>query len=488
MNRLFHQQAYINGCWIDAQNAATSPIMNPANGSLLGHVPLMGATETQLAIDAAEQAFPAWRAKTARERSDCLKAWHRLILQHTNDLAEILTLEQGKPLPEARNEIIYAASFIEWFAEEAKRIYGDIIPSHKADARIVVQKQPVGIVAAITPWNFPAAMITRKVAPALAAGCPCIVKPAPETPFTALALADLAEQAGIPPGILNVVTGDAVAIGGSLTRSPHVRKLSFTGSTPIGKLLMAQCADTLKKVSLELGGNAPFIVFDDADIDRAVDGAMLAKFRNAGQTCVCVNRFLIQNGIYDRFAQRLKERIAALHVGDGFTPATDIGPLINEQAVLKVDAHVQDALSKGAELLQGGQRHTLGQNFYQPTLLTEVTPEMQVAEEETFGPLAALFRFETEQQAIELANNTEYGLAAYCYTRDLGRAWRMTEALEYGMVGINEGMISTEVAPFGGIKSSGLGREGSRYGIDDYLEIKYALMGGLAPSEGEQYA
>ncbi|MDA7085061.1 NAD-dependent succinate-semialdehyde dehydrogenase [Pseudomonas sp. SA3-5] len=477
--QLFRQQAFIDGQWCDAQDASTQDIFNPANGASIGQVPNMGATETQRAIAAATAAWPAWRARTAKERSNILKRWHALMLENADALAEILTLEQGKPLAEAKGEILYAASFIEWFAEEAKRIYGDTIPSHKGDARIIVSKEPIGLVAAITPWNFPAAMITRKAGPALAAGCPCIVKPAPETPFSALAMAALAEQAGIPAGIFNVVTGDAVAIGGELTNSADVRKLSFTGSTAIGKLLMAQCATTLKKVSLELGGNAPFIVFDDADLERAVEGALIAKFRNAGQTCVCVNRFLVQDGIYDAFVSRLAERVAEFKVGDGFATGVTQGPLINERAVAKVEDHVQDALSKGARLLCGGERHALGNGFFQPTVLAEVSLEMKVAREETFGPLAAVFRFSSEAEAVQLANDTEYGLAAYCYTRDLGRAWRMSEALEYGMVGINEGLISTEVAPFGGIKSSGLGREGSKYGIEDYLEIKYTLMGGL---------
>ncbi|RJG13585.1 NAD-dependent succinate-semialdehyde dehydrogenase [Pseudomonas cavernicola] len=476
---LFRQQAYLNGQWRDALNGESRAIHNPATGEVLGRVPHMGATETQDVISAATAAWPAWRARTAKERSAILKRWHALMLEHADALAQILTLEQGKPLAEAKGEILYAASFIEWFAEEAKRIYGDTIPSHKGDARIVVSKEPIGVVAAITPWNFPTAMITRKAGPALAAGCPCIVKPAPETPFSALAMAALAEEAGIPPGIFNVITGDAVAIGAELTSSADVRKLSFTGSTAIGKLLMAQCADTLKKVSLELGGNAPFIVFDDADLERAVEGALIAKFRNAGQTCVCVNRFLVQDGIHDAFVARLTERVLEFKVGNGLDTGVTQGPLINERAVAKVDDHVQDALEHGAQLLCGGERHALGHGFYQPTVLADVTTEMKVAREETFGPLAAVFRFSSEAEAVQLANDTEYGLAAYCYTRDLGRAWRMSEALEYGMVGINEGLISTEVAPFGGIKSSGLGREGSKYGIEDYLEIKYTLMGGL---------
>ncbi|WP_298189574.1 NAD-dependent succinate-semialdehyde dehydrogenase [uncultured Pseudomonas sp.] len=476
---LFRQQAFINGQWCDAEDASTQEIFNPANGAAIGQVPNMGAVETQRTIAAANAAWPAWRARTAKDRSTILKRWHALMLENADALAELLTLEQGKPLAEAKGEILYAASFIEWFAEEAKRIYGDTIPSHKGDARIVVSKEPIGVVAAITPWNFPAAMITRKAGPALAAGCPCIVKPAPETPFSALAMAALAEQAGIPAGIFNVITGDAVAIGGELTASTEVRKLSFTGSTPIGKLLMAQCANTLKKVSLELGGNAPFIVFDDADLERAIEGALIAKYRNAGQTCVCVNRFLVQDGIYEAFVSRLAERVGEFTVGDGFAANVNQGPLINERAVAKVEDHVQDALSKGARLLCGGERHALGHGFFQPTVLADVSLSMKVAREETFGPLAAVFRFSSEAEAVQLANDTEYGLAAYCYTRDLGRAWRMSEALEYGMVGINEGLISTEVAPFGGIKSSGLGREGSKYGIEDYLEIKYTLMGGL---------
>ncbi|KAI2679922.1 NAD-dependent succinate-semialdehyde dehydrogenase [Pseudomonas sp. TNT3] len=476
---LFRQQAYIDGQWLDAPDGAVQDIFNPANGELIGRVPNLGAEHARLAIASANKAWPVWRALTAKERSNILKRWHALMLEHADELAAILTLEQGKPLAEAKGEILYAASFIEWFAEEAKRIYGDTIPSHKGDARIVVTKEPIGVVAAITPWNFPTAMITRKAGPALAAGCPCIVKPAPETPFSALAMAALAEQAGIPPGIFNVITGDAVTIGGELTASPLVRKLSFTGSTAIGKLLMAQCAPTLKKVSLELGGNAPFIVFDDADLERAVEGALIAKFRNAGQTCVCVNRFLVQAGIHDAFVARLAERVKQFTVGNGFDSGITQGPLINERAVAKVEDHVQDALAQGAQLLCGGERHALGHGFFQPTVLAGITPSMKVAQEETFGPLAAVFRFDTEAQAIHMANDTEFGLAAYCYTRDLGRAWRMSEALEYGMVGINEGLISTEVAPFGGIKSSGLGREGSKYGIEDYLELKYTLMGGL---------
>lgn len=417
--------------------------------------------------------------KTAKDRSIILKKWFDLIISNADELAFILTSEQGKPLAEAKGEILYAASFIEWFAEEAKRVYGDIIPSPYPDARIVVNKQPIGVVAAITPWNFPAAMITRKVAPALAAGCPCIVKPAPETPFTALALVDLAVQAGVPAEIFSVITGDAAHIGDAIFESDVVRKFTFTGSTPVGKMLLERSAKTLKKVSLELGGNAPFIVFDDADLDAAIEGALIAKFRNAGQTCVCVNRFLVQAGIYEKFIAALSQKIQNFNIGNGLEAGHDIGPLINANAVKKVEAHIQDALDKNGRLVIGGKRHTAGELFFEPTLIADVTADMDVATQETFGPLAAVFKFETEQQAVEMANATEFGLAAYCYTKDLGRAWRMSEQLEYGMVGINKGLISNEVAPFGGIKQSGLGREGSKYGIEDYLEIKYTLFGGL---------
>ena len=472
-SQLFRQQAYIDGQWLEASDGAHQDIYNPATGEKIGQVPNLGAEHARQAIEAANKAWPAWRALTAKERSQTLKRWHGLMLEHADALAEILTLEQGKPLAEAKGEILYAASFIEWFAEEAKRIYGDTIPSHKGDARIVVSKEPIGVVAAITPWNFPAAMITRKAGPALAAGCPCIVKPAPETPFSALAMAALAEQAGIPPGIFNVITGDAVAIGGELTASPLVRKLSFTGSTAIGKLLMAQCAPTLKKVSLELGGNAPFIVFDDADLERAVEGALVAKFRNAGQTCVCVNRFLVQAGIHDAFVARLAERVAQLSVGSGFEQGVNQGPLINERAVAKVEDHVRDALTQGARLLCGGGRHALGHGFFQPTVLAGVTTQMKVAREETFGPLAAVFRFDTEAEAVYLANDTEFGLASYFYARDIGRIWRVSSALEYGIVGVNDGVPSTAQAPFGGVKASGLGREGGKWGIEEYLDLKY---------------
>lgn len=476
---LFRQQAFVAGKWCDADHQQTSEILNPATLEVIGTVPNMGKAEAERAIAAAKEAWPLWKNKTAKDRSIILKKWFDLIISNADDLAFILTSEQGKPLAEAKGEILYATSFIEWFAEEAKRVYGDIIPSPYPDARIVVNKQPIGVVAAITPWNFPAAMITRKVAPALAAGCPCIVKPAPETPFTALALVDLAVQAGVPAEIFSVITGDAVHIGDAIFESDVVRKFTFTGSTPVGKMLLERSAKTLKKVSLELGGNAPFIVFDDADLDAAIEGALIAKFRNAGQTCVCVNRFLVQAGIYEKFIAALSQKIQNLNIGNGLEAGHDIGPLINANAVKKVEAHIQDALDKNGRLVIGGKKHTAGELFFEPTLIADVTADMDVATQETFGPLAAVFKFETEQQAVEMANATEFGLAAYCYTKDLGRAWRMSEQLEYGMVGINKGLISNEVAPFGGIKQSGLGREGSKYGIEDYLEIKYTLFGGL---------
>ncbi|HEE5399638.1 TPA: NAD-dependent succinate-semialdehyde dehydrogenase [Acinetobacter baumannii] len=476
---LFRQQAFVAGKWCDADHQQTSKILNPATLEVIGTVPNMGKAEAERAIEAAKEAWPLWKNKTAKDRSIILKKWFDLIISNADELAFILTSEQGKPLAEAKGEILYAASFIEWFAEEAKRVYGDIIPSPYPDARIVVNKQPIGVVAAITPWNFPAAMITRKVAPALAAGCPCIVKPAPETPFTALALVDLALQAGVPAEIFSVITGDAVHIGDAIFESDVVRKFTFTGSTPVGKILLERSAKTLKKVSLELGGNAPFIVFDDADLDAAIEGALIAKFRNAGQTCVCVNRFLVQAGIYEKFIAALSQKIQNFNIGNGLEAGHDIGPLINANAVKKVEAHIQDALDKNGRLVIGGKRHTAGELFFEPTLIADVTADMDVATQETFGPLAAVFKFETEQQAVEMANATEFGLAAYCYTKDLGRAWRMSEQLEYGMVGINKGLISNEVAPFGGIKQSGLGREGSKYGIEDYLEIKYTLFGGL---------
>jgi len=477
--QLLRQQGYINGAWSAADTAATFPVVNPASGETLANVADMGAAETRRAIDAANAAWPAWRALSGKERSLVLRRWYELIVTHADDIARLMTAEQGKPLFEAKGEAIYAASFVEWYAEEAKRVYGDTIPSPTADKRLVVLKQPIGVCAAITPWNFPAAMITRKVSPALAAGCTAVVKPAEQTPLTALALAELAHRAGFPPGVFNVVTGSAASapkIGSELTGNPIVRKLSFTGSTEIGRLLMAQCAATIKKVSLELGGNAPFIVFDDADIDAAVEGAMLSKYRNTGQTCVCANRLLVQDGVYDAFAQKLAARVKQLKVGPGMEDGVTQGPLIDTQALAKVEAHLADALAKGARILTGGKRHSRGGTFFEPTVLADVTAEMQCAREETFGPVAPLFRFKTEAEAVALANATEFGLAGYFYSRDIGRVWRVAEALEYGIVGINTGIISNEVAPFGGIKQSGIGREGSKYGIEDYLEIKYLCM------------
>ena len=476
---LFRQQAYIAGEWIDADNNATFEVSNPANNSIIGTVPDMGANETKRAIEAANEAWPAWRVKTAVERSLILEKWFSLIMENQQDLAILMTLEQGKSLTESNGEIGYGASFIKWFAEEGKRIYGDTIPSKNPDQRILVTKEPIGVCTAITPWNFPNAMITRKAAPALAVGCPMVVKPAEATPYSALALAVLAEEAGIPKGVFSVITGDARAIGGEMTSNPIVRKLTFTGSTGVGKLLMQQCSGTLKKLSLELGGNAPFIVFEDADIDAAVDGLMISKYRNSGQTCVCTNRTLVHESIYQEFSEKLAIKVGALNVGDGFTDGVDQGPLIDMNAVEKVEAHIQDAVSKGAKVLVGGKRHALGKTFFQPTLLANVSTDMKVTYEETFGPVAPLFSFKTEAQAIQMANDTEFGLAAYFYTRDMGRIWRVSEALEYGMVGVNTGLISTEVAPFGGVKESGLGREGSKYGINEYLEMKYVCMGGI---------
>ncbi|NWA24138.1 NAD-dependent succinate-semialdehyde dehydrogenase [Pseudomonas gingeri] len=477
MSELIRTGNYIDGQW--SSGGPTYPVLNPANGELITQVQRAGAEETDLAIAAAERALPAWRKLTAKERSVRLKRWSELMLSNQRELATLLSREQGKPLAEAMGEVVYAASFLEWFGEEAKRAYGDVIPSHKADARIIVTKEAIGVVAAITPWNFPLAMVTRKVGPALAAGCTMILKPSEETPLSAFALAVLAEQAGIPAGVFNIVSGDAVAIGGALQASSVVRKLSFTGSTRTGKLLMRQAADTLKKVSLELGGNAPFIVFDDADLDAAVKGAMASKFRNTGQTCVCVNRFFIQEGVYEAFTTKLAEAVKALRVGNALDGETEQGPLINTAALGKVEQHVGDALEKGAKLLCGGRRHALGGTFFEPTILTEVGDGMLIAQEETFGPVAACFRFKDEAEVLRRANDTPFGLSAYFYSRDIGRVWRMAEGLEAGMVGINEGIISTEVAPFGGIKESGLGREGSHYGLDDYLEVKYLLMGGL---------
>lgn len=475
---LFRQQCYIGGEWLSSAHAISESIFNPSTQKVIGTVPNLGAKEAELSIEVAQAAFLAWKKTTAEHRSIILREWYDLIVANSDDLATILTSEQGKPFLEAKGEITYAASFVLWYSEEAKRAYGEIIPSHRTDGKIIVTKEPIGIVAAITPWNFPAAMITRKCAPAFAAGCSVILKPAPETPFTALALAQLAEQAGIPKGLFNVITGDAVEIGGVLTANKKVRKISFTGSTNVGKILMNQSASSIKKMALELGGNAPFIVFDDADLDAAVEGAMIAKFRNAGQTCVCANRLFIHDAVYEEFASKLVQRVKALKVGDGFEDGVTIGPLINANAVSKVQAHVNDALSKGAKKLCGDFDENKGQFVY-PFVLTEVTDDMLVASEETFGPLAPLFRFHTEHEVIERANDTDSGLASYLYTQSLGRAWRVGEALEAGMVGINEGLISTAAAPFGGVKESGLGREGSRHGMDEFLEMKYMFMGGL---------
>ncbi len=477
---LLREQCFVDGAWVDAESGATLAVQNPATGEELGTVPALDGAATEKAVAAALAAFPAWAAKTAKERAVILRRWHDLILLNTDDLARLMTAEQGKPLAESKGEIAYAASFVEWFAEEAKRVYGDVIPGHQADKRILVLRQPVGVVAAITPWNFPAAMITRKVAPALAAGCTVICKPATQTPFSALALAELAARAGLPAGTFNVVTGPAREIGAVLTGDARVRKLSFTGSTEIGKLLMAQCAVNIKKLSLELGGNAPFIVFDDADLDAAVAGAIASKYRNTGQTCVCANRLLVQAGVYDAFAEKLVAAVKTLRVGDGLAGATEQGPLIDQAALKKVEEHVADATARGARIAAGGRRHALGGTFYEPTVLTGVTRAMMLAREETFGPVAPLFRFETEQEAIAMANDTEFGLASYLYTRDLARSWRVSEALEYGIVGLNTGLISTEVAPFGGVKESGTGREGSKYGILEYTELKYICVGGIA--------
>lgn len=473
---LLHEKCYINGQWLDADSASTITVTNPANGDVLGTIPDMGAVETQSAINAANAALPAWRALTAKERATKLQAWFRLMMANQDDLGLLMTLEQGKPLVEAKGEIAYAASFIEWFAEEAKRVYGETIPGHQPDKRIVVLKQPIGVAAAITPWNFPAAMITRKAGAALAAGCTMVIKPAAETPYSALALADLAERAGIPAGVINIVTGDAIAIGGVLTSSPIVRKLSFTGSTPVGIKLMEQSAPTLKKLSLELGGNAPFIVFDDADLDAAVEGAMISKYRNAGQTCVCANRLYIQAGVYDEFAAKLTAAVEKLKVGSGLESESTTGPLISDAAVAKVQSHLQDALDKGAKILTGGKPHELGGTFFEPTVIGNVDKTMRVAREETFGPMAPLFKFTDVDDVIAQANDTDFGLAAYFYTNNLARVWKVSEALDYGMVGINTGLISTEVAPFGGMKASGLGREGSHHGIEEYLELKYLCM------------
>ena len=474
---LFREEAYIAGRWTGSTKKID--VTNPANGQVIGTVPALGRAETADAIKSAETAQKQWAATPAKQRGQILRRWFELMMEHQDDLGRIMTAEQGKPFPEAKGEVAYGASFVEFFAEEARRIYGETIPSPWPNARIIAIKQPVGVVAAITPWNFPNAMITRKAGPALAAGCAFVVKPAAETPFSALALAELAERAGIPKGVFSVITGPAREIGAEMTSNPIVRALSFTGSTEIGKLLMAQCATTVKKVGLELGGNAPFIVFDDADLDAAVAGAMASKYRNAGQTCVCANRLLVQEGVYDAFAEKLAKAVTTLKVGDGFGEGVTTGPLINAAAVDKVEEHVTDALKKGGKIITGGKRHTLGGTFYEPTVIRDVTTDMLIAREETFGPVAPLFRFKTEEEAIRMANDTEFGLACYFYTRDIGRVWRVGEALEYGIVGINEGIISTAEAPFGGVKESGIGREGSLHGVEEYTEIKYMLMGGL---------
>jgi succinate-semialdehyde dehydrogenase/glutarate-semialdehyde dehydrogenase len=479
---LLRQGTLIGGRWIEATTETGLAVRNPATGDLIGHVPDLGAEETREAIDAAEDARHAWAARTAKDRSAILQRWYELMMQHQDDLGAILTAEQGKPLAEAKGEIAYGASFIQWFAEEARRAYGDIVPGHQQDKRILVLKQPIGVVAAITPWNFPNAMITRKAGPALAAGCSMVLKPASQTPFSAIALAVLAERAGIPAGVFSVLTGSARRIGAEMTANPLVRKLTFTGSTEVGAKLYEQCAPTIKKLALELGGNAPFIVFDDADLDEAVEGAVIAKFRNNGQTCVCANRIYVQSDIYEAFADKLATRVGGLKTGNGFDEGITFGPLIDEAAVEKVEDHIGDASKKGAKVLLGGQRHSLGGTFFEPTVLTGVTAEMAIAREETFGPVAPLFRFETESEVVRAANDTPFGLASYFYSRDLARVWRVGEALEYGMVGINTGLISTAEAPFGGVKSSGLGREGSRYGLEDFLELKYLCIGGIDPA------
>jgi succinate-semialdehyde dehydrogenase/glutarate-semialdehyde dehydrogenase len=477
--KLFREQCYIDGAWVAADSNKTFPVDNPATGETIGSVPDMGVAETRRAIEAADKAWPAWRAKTAKERSAILRKWFDLMMANQDDLALILTTEQGKPLAEAKGEIAYGASFVEWFAEEAKRVYGDVIPQHQADKRILVLKQPIGVSAMITPWNFPNAMITRKAAPALAAGCTVVIKPAEQTPFSALAMAELAERAGMPKGVLNLVTGDAPTIGKEMCANPTVRKLSFTGSTEVGRILMRQSADTIKKLSLELGGNAPFIVFDDADLDAAVEGAIASKYRNAGQTCVCANRIYVQDKVYDTFAAKLAEKVKSFTVGAGTESGVVIGPLIDQQGMKKVEEHVADATAKGAKVILGGKPHSRGGLFFEPTILTGVTQQMRVSNEETFGPVAPLYRFKTEDEAVAMANATEFGLSGYFYSRDIGRIFRVAERMETGMVCVNSGILSTEVAPFGGVKQSGLGREGSKYGIEEYLEVKYLLLAGI---------
>ena len=476
---LFRQQCYIDGQWVDADSGETLEVNNPSSGSGIGTVPKMGAAETERAVDAAELAFQSWRHRTAKERAAILRKLADLMMENQEDLAALMTIEQGKPLAESRGEVVYAASFFEWFAEEGKRLYGDVIPTHLADRRIIVIKEPVGVCAAITPWNFPSAMITRKAGPALAAGCTIVIKPASSTPYSALALCELAERAGVPAGVMNVVTGASSQIGGELTSNEKVRKLTFTGSTNVGKVLMRQCADTVKKISLELGGNAPFMIFEDADIDAAVIGALQSKYRNSGQTCVCANRILVHDRVYDEFSEKLSNAVSKMKVGDGFGEGIELGPLIDMAAVEKVESHIMDAVGKGAMVAAGGSRHALGGTFFQPTVLTNVKVNMAVANEETFGPLAPLFRFHSDEEAIQMANDTEFGLAAYLYSRDIGRIWRVAEAIEYGIVGINTGIISTESAPFGGMKESGIGREGSKYGLDEYVEMKYLCMAGI---------
>jgi succinate-semialdehyde dehydrogenase/glutarate-semialdehyde dehydrogenase len=476
---LLRTQCYVDGKWTDADGRATHPVVNPATGRLVGTAPVFGGAETKRAIEAAERAWPAWKAKTAKERSAILRKWYELMMANVDDLALILTTEQGKPLAESKGEVTIGAAYIEWFAEEAKRVYGDVIPTIANDRRLVVTKEPVGVCAAITPWNFPCSMITRKVAPALAAGCTVILKPAEATPFSALALAELAHRAGFPPGVINIITGKAREIGGEMCSNPAVRKLSFTGSTEVGRMLMQQVAPTIKKLSLELGGNAPFIVFDDADLDAAAEGALVSKYRNAGQTCVCTNRFFVHEKVYDAFAEKFAAKVRSLKVGNGVEPGVTQGPMIDQNAVAKVEEHIADATAGGAKVMAGGKRHALGGSFFEPTLLTSVTPDMKIFREETFGPVAPLIPFKSDAQVVELANRTEYGLAAYFYSRDIGRVWRVAEALEYGMVGVNTGLMVTEVAPFGGVKQSGLGREGSKYGIDEFVEVKYVCFGGV---------